>query len=162
MAHGKSSESTEIDGLKFYTSQMDPLELYPMAPRILKLIAPILPYIGAIGGELNAAAVEKLMKEDVSKLSPILTALATALAEKENANLPQELLKRTQVSLPVDSDDEDEDAPKTRNQSMVNPKEINAVFRGRFVTMLKVMWWSLGVNFSDFFSGSSGKNPSKE
>jgi hypothetical protein len=66
------------------------------------------------------------------------------------------------------TDDEDEDGedgedekPKTRNQSMASAKEINAVFRGRFWTMLKVMWWAVGVNFGGFLSGSSDTNPSK-
>jgi hypothetical protein len=158
-------QSEEFDGLKFTTVAMDPLELYPMVPRVLKIVAAVLPHVSAIGGGLSKEAVEKLFKSDMGKLAPVLAALGEALASKENATLPTDLLKRTTVALPVESDDDDEDeetTPKVRQQSMVSAKEINAVFRGRFFTMLKVMWWVLGANFADFFSSGSGSNPSKE
>jgi hypothetical protein len=160
----RTCETTEIDGLKFTTQVSDPLELYPMVPRVLKIVAAVLPHISALGGGLTKDAIERMFSKDMGTLAPVLAALGEALSAKENATLPQDLLKRTTVALPVESDDEDDDGEvKTRQQSMVSPKEINAVFRGRFFTMLKVMWWTLGVNFSDFFSGSSGeKAPSKE
>lgn len=158
---GKDFQENEIDGLTFVSHQMDPLELYPMVPRILKLLAPVLPHISAIGGGLNAKAIERLFAQDAGKLAPIIAAIGEGLGAKENANLPLELLKRTVVMLP-DPDPDDEDA-KPKRQSLVTAKEINAVFRGRFVTMLKAMWFALGVNFDDFFAGSSGsENPSKE
>lgn len=152
---GKDSQDTEIDGLKFTSYQLDPLELYPMAPRILKLLAPVLPFVASLGGGLNAKAIEKLFAQDVGKLAPILTALGEGLGAKENANLPVELLKRTVAYLPDPDDDEAE--PKAR--SLTTAKDINAVFRGKFFTMLKAMWFALGVNFEDFSNGSSGSEP---
>lgn len=159
------SDTTEIDGLKFTCHQSEPLELYPMVPRMLEIIAGILPHVSAIGGGLTKEAIEKLFKSgDVKELGPILQSLGAALGKKENANLPKELLGRVTVALPVESDEDEEDdgEPKTRIQSLVSAKEMNAVFRGRFWTMLKVMWWSMGVNFGGFFVGGSETNPSKE
>lgn len=152
----KESDEREIDGLKFISYQLDPLELYPLAPRIIKCLAPVLPFVASLGGGLDAKAIEKLFAQDASKLAPILTAFAEGLADEKNAKLPLELLKRTVVELPND----DEEKPPTR-QSLTNTKEINAVFRGRFFTMLKAMWFALGVNLSDFSPGGSGETPSK-
>jgi hypothetical protein len=172
MANGKLRDTAEIDGLKFTTEQMDPLELYPMVPSMLEIVAGLIPYVSGLGGGLTKEAIEKLFAkaDGVKDLGPILKELGAALGKKENARLPEELLRRTCVLLPVErksrDDDEDEteddDEPQTKKQSMATPKEINAVFRGRFWTMIKVMWWSMGVNFGGFLSGSSDESPSKE
>ncbi len=149
--NSRPEKEEEIDGITFISEQMDPLELYPLVPRIIKIVAPLLQHFGSI----DPGALKSLLKQDVGKLTPILTALGSALGEKENANLPQDLLRRTQMQLIGD------DGEVVR-YSLLNTKEINRAFKGRFFTMLKAMWFSLGVNFDDFFAGGSESNPSKE
>jgi hypothetical protein len=100
---GRESEEREIDGLTFVSHQMEPLELYPLAPRIVKIVAPMLPHLqamaGSIGEGLTGDMLEKLLRQDVGKLSPMLMALGEALAAKETASLPMDLLKRSPIQM---------------------------------------------------------------
>lgn len=150
-------EELEIDDeLKVLTYGMDVLVLYPLAPRIVKILAPILQSLQGLG-DLSAEGIERMLKQDVSKLGPLLMHLAEALAKPENANLPQELLKR---SVAVVLDDED---GEPRRESLHDPKMINKVFRGKFFGMLRAMIHAVMVNFADFsFGGSTTAHPSKE
>lgn len=143
----------EIDGIRLISYTMDPLMLYPMAPRMAKILAPILGGLGGMG-ELTEAGIEKMLRSDASKLSPVVLELAKALGEKENANLPRELLCKT-VAIVEGENGED------RRVSLNDPKNINAIFRGKFYGMLRAMWFSLGVNFGNFSGGGSNPSPNK-
>lgn len=148
-----------LEGVKLVTYTMDPLMIYPIAPRIAKIVAPLLAHLSTMG-ELTEENIMRFLKSDIGKLGPMLETLSKSLGEKENATLPQELLKKTVAHVTVTDDETGTETVKKLALSDV--KNINAVFRGHFFSMLRVMWHLIGVHFSDFSRGGSEASPIKE
>lgn len=156
----RPEETTEIDGFRVVTTHMAPLKLYPLAPRVVQIIAPMLGQAGALitsrakrtkGEDPNKAiqrAIVELMVDPkaLDQLTPIMMHLGGALAAPENAKLPLELLADTTIDIP------DEDGEPERH-TLTTAAELNEAFRGRFLLMIKCMWFSMSVNFADFFPG---------
>lgn len=164
-------ESKEIDGIKITTIPLAPvtvgkaLGLYTLAPRVMKLVMPLMSNIGSLVGVLGGAKnlseaeiekkIEALMKDPkgVERLAPLLEGLAVGLSLPENASLPAELLCRTQADV-VCTDG------KVRRVDVNTAELINEHLD--FMTLLKVMWFVAGVNFGGFFTGASPADPIKE
>ncbi len=155
----KEKQTTEIDGFKVVSHQMAPLSLYPLVPRVLKIVSPMLSQMGELMSlkDLGEAGIEKLLKDPkgLLKVQPLFIHLANALGDPVNARLPQELLARTVIHLPNEEGE-------TVKRELGSDSDINKAFRGRFLTMLKCMWFAIGVNFADFFDGDSENAPSKD
>lgn len=158
----RPEETSEIDGFKVITTHMEPLKLYPLAPRIVKIVAPMLGQVGQLissrakraKGEDPGKAIQRAISElmvdpkALDQFAPIIMHLGSCLAEPDNAKLPLELLADTTIDIP------DEDGEPERH-TLATAKDLNEAFRGRFLLMLKCMWFSMGVNFADFFAGGS-------
>lgn len=169
----REPQSKEIDGIKITTIPLAPvtvgkaLGLYTLAPRVMRLVMPLMgqlgPLLGVLGGVRKDGAVdeteiekriEALMKDPkgVEKLAPLLEGLATGLSLPENASLPADLLCRTQADVVFPDG-------KTRRVDINTAEMINEHLS--FFTLLKVMWFVAGVNFGGFFGGASPNGPIK-
>lgn len=134
-----------IDDMQFHCTPFDALQAYPLVPRIALVIAPLLGTFGPIVSKLPGAdlqaKIEGLLQQDIAALSPLLTALAMPLTDKVNARLPQELLAGMSVEV--------EGKKGMLHVGLDDESNINEHIP--LLTMLKAMWWSIGVNFADFF-----------
>lgn len=144
-----------IDGLKFSLQEMEPFEAYPVAPRVGIIMLPVLPAIVSFltpelmakvkAGDIDSEAFLAAILADpkgLAKLTPTLDGICRGLADPANAKLPSELLARTTVVM------------NGEVHSLCDADDFKKVFRGRFYTMLKAMWWSATVNFGNFSSGA--------
>ncbi len=140
------TKTKNIDGLTFMSTQLPPLKAYPLAARVAGILLPMLGKLSAAGIKLDDA--EAFFNTDSAKLLPVLEPLLEALAKKDNEDLPQKLLAATTVQVPDESGE-------LTNISLITPEAINRAFQGRGMTMFKAMWFSVEVNFRDFFGGAS-------
>jgi hypothetical protein len=140
------TKTKTIDGLIFTSTQLPPLKAYPLSTRVAGILLPAFTRFMSSGMEFGDA--DQFLAQDASKLIPILEPLLKVLGEKDNEDLPQKLLAGTSVQVP------DETGAATL-VSLATPEGINRAFQGRMLTMLKAMWFSIEVNFFDFFGGAS-------
>jgi hypothetical protein len=161
MKTGQYSVEDQIDAVTVSSTMMQPMEIYRLAPRVVKIFLPVLGVQSVLRqtvGKLSGAKTDRdqllklFMMIDVAQFMPVLGEILAALSLPENAKLPQELLSRTQLHV---RDDEGQLCIK----QLGTEAEINDAFRGKFMRMLKVMWFAAAFNFADFFPGGSPSGP---
>lgn len=122
---GPKTDQREIDGLRVETTQLPPIRALVLSKRLLPVIAPLL-----AGGDLAQL--------DAGSLGDGL--------EKLDDRAVVDLLLKTLAGTTVQVDGE--------IRTLGDENAINAVFMGRFATMLRVAWFAIEVNF---FPGGVGE-----
>src|ERR1700687_1122960 len=107
MQTGQYTIEDEIDGVKISSTLFQPLEIYRLTPRVVRLFVPVLQLqdgfkriapilLKALHGKegvstVDAMAALKLI--DMAEVEPVIKAIMDGLSMPENARLPQELLQ---------------------------------------------------------------------
>ena len=121
---------TDDDGtIRVFCTQHAAMPGFKLMQRLGKALGPAM-------GQLKGLA----LKDDASAAAPALGALFGALNEDEFEALARDLLSGCMVTGV---------GPKVVNLN--NLENINLVFGGRLLTMLKVMVFAAKTNFADFF-----------
>lgn len=163
------THNEEIDGVKVTHTTFQPMEVYRLGPRVAKMFIPVLSLqdafrrlapilMKALKGKdaLSDADVTKALSQiDMTELAPVASMMLDELSKPENARLPVELLRRTQLR------ERDEDG-RLKTVQLTNEAEIDDAFRGRVKLMFKVMWSAAVFNFADFFPGGQPSARTKD
>jgi hypothetical protein len=149
MSKGPRTETKTIDELQVTTTQLPPMSALVLSKRILPLVGPLLAPVSAIAAQMPKDA------DGTIKLDPDLIAGALAALDMDSigaafATLSDSDLERLTFKLLAGT------SVKVDNEyrSLLTENDINAVFSGSFLTMLKAMWFAVVVNF--FPTGAGG------
>lgn len=126
----------EIDGLKVSTTQLGAWRALDLTPRIGAVLAPALEKLAGMPAATITGA-------DLELIAPVLGALFARTNGKEVQALVKDLLVSTSVI--VDG----------RKVELTSAGAIDSVFGARLMTLLRVVWFVLTVNYSDFI-GAAG------
>lgn len=163
---GQYTIEDEIDGVKISSTLFQPLEIYRLTPRVVRLFVPVLQLqegfkriapilMKALHGKEGIStddAMAALKKIDLAELQPVISAMMEGLSLPDNARLPAELLQRTQLM-------ERDDSGSMKVKQLTSEADINDAFRGRPSLMLKAMWFAAVFNFGSFFRGGRPSAP---
>lgn len=127
------SESIELDGLTFRTTQFAAMKGFALLAKLAKLIGPAL-------AALSGAAPDT----DVATLAPALMGAMRDLDDAQMSALAAEILAQTSVM-----------ADGSGKKDFSDRKNIDVVFTGRLMLLFKVLGHAVRVNFADFFAGSA-------
>jgi hypothetical protein len=111
------TEEREIDGMRFSSTQLPPMKAFVLSKKLLPIVAPLL------GGSLAEADMSSFA-DGFGKLS-----------DDEAIRLALQTLASTSCVV---------DGERIQLDSEAN---VNRAFMGSFATMLKVMWFAIGINF---------------
>lgn len=134
-------EETEIDGIKFSTTQYG-------AMRGLELLGKLAKTVGPAMGALSSAETGT----DIEKFAPVIAVALRDLQPNELVSLSVDILSGTSATIT--------DNNTMRRVDLVNRDALDKVFSGRLTTMFKVLLHALKVNFSDFGFGSAAPSES--
>lgn len=123
--NGPKTEEREIDGLLVSTTQLPPFRALVLSKRLLPIVAPLLA-AGADVAEIEAGS----LAEGLDKLD-----------DRAVQDLMLKMLAGTTVKVDGEI------------RTLHDENACNAVFVGRFMTMLRVAWFAVEVNF---FPGGAG------
>lgn len=156
---GQFTTEEEIDGIKVRSQMLEPMEVYALAPRVVQMFLPVLGMQGALkqiaskaGGANKADLMKMFMTIDVVQFMPLLSKVIAELGKPENARLPQELLCRTSIVVR-------DAAGALVIKQLSSVQDINDALRGKFMLMLKLMWFAASFNFADFSFGEAPSAP---
>ncbi len=163
---GQYTTDTEIDGVKISTTLFGPLEIYRLTPRIVRLFVPVLQLqdsfrkiapilMKALNGKDGidqTDAMKAMTLVDAREFEPVIATMMDGLGREENVRLPMELMCRTTLM------ERNSEGAMTLKQ-LTSAADIDDAFRGRPLLMLRVMWFSVVVNFGSFFRGGRPSAP---
>ncbi len=135
------TEEKEIDGLAVSTTQLGAWKALGLVPRLGKLLAPALAKLASMPG------AGKVSEADLSAIAPALASLFASMDGNEAQALVRDLLAGTSVKVEGDKG--------PRKVELTNPGAIDGVFEGRLMTLFRVVWFALSVNFTDFIDAAS-------
>ena len=138
-ANTLKTESLELDGITFSTTQFGAMRAFKLMARLIKQVGP------AMGALTGAEATTEL-----STMGPALVGALESLDPDEAARLLLDILAGTSALV----DGKNMDFIGKTAQS-----NFDIVFTGRLGTMFKVVGAALQLNYSDFFAGVTPETP---
>lgn len=132
-------EETEIDGIRFGTTQYG-------AMRALELMGKLAQTIGPALGALSAAD----MTTELEKFAPVIGIALRDLKPAELSSLVIDVLSGTTATVTEEG--------KIRRSDLMTREQIDRVFSGKLMTMFKAILHALKVNYADFGFGSVTQN----
>lgn len=133
------TERTTIDGREVIVVQLTARRSLALKTKLIKLLGPAITKL--LAGSKGAPKLEKEI--DLNQLSPAIETLVSQLDPTVFFNLVVECLSNTRVSVNTP------DQPLTMLD--VTEQTFDTIFSGELVTMYKVLWFALRVNYADFF-----------
>ncbi len=133
---GLKTEEREIDGLKVSSTQLGAWKALDLTPRIGRVLAPALEKLAAVPGD-------KLTNADLTLVAPVLGALFARTDGKEIQALVKDLLVNTSVIA------------DGRKVELTTAGAIDSVFGGDVMSLCRVVWFVLTLNYSDFIGAAA-------
>jgi hypothetical protein len=140
----KRSETREIGGHDVTVNQFDPTTALKLAPRVGKVLVPILPYLKGFD-----------LKAGVESMSPALFTFFEQMQAQGDDLIP-ELLKGTSIVLPAE-DETGKSTGEMRIYDLGQPGMFNIAFMGRLDLMMRVALFAAEVNFFRYFFARAPK-----
>jgi hypothetical protein len=134
-------EETEIDGIRFGTTQYG-------AMRGLELMGRLAQTIGPAFGALSMADETT----EMDKFAPVIGLALRDLKPAELSSLVIDILAGTTATVTEGS--------SVKRYDLLTKESLDRVFSGRLMTMFKVVLHALKVNYSDFGFGSATQTAS--
>lgn len=134
-------EETELDGIRFGTTQ------YP-AMRGLELMGRLAQTIGPALGALSMSDMET----ELDKFAPVIAVALRDLKPAELTSLAVDILSGTTATIT--------EGNAVKRVDLMSREALDRVFSGRLMTMFKVVLHALKVNYADFGFGSATPNES--
>lgn len=133
---GVETREVEIDGVRFSVTQLGARAAMRLLPRIGRIVGP------AIADATNAIPGGNLGEADVAKLGGALGTLFDRLTPEEQDALLETLLQGARVQV------EGKWAPLMES--------FDFLMAGKALTVYRLLWFALGVNYGDFTGALRG------
>lgn len=134
-------EETEIDGVRFGTTQYAAMRGLELMGRLAQTVGPAL-------GALSMADMET----DLDKFAPVIAVALRDLKPEELTSLTIAILSGTTATIT--------EANTVKRVDLMTRESLDRVFSGRLMTMFKVILHALKVNYADFGFGSAAPTES--
>lgn len=131
------TERETIDGIDFTTTQLPAMKAFKLLARLTKVAGPVMAALSSLEDSM-----------EIAELAPVLANALSALEADELSDLAVEVLKGTSAIV--------SDMNGSRKLDLMVQENIDLVFSGRLLTMMKVLIHAIKVNYHDFLEGGLG------